>query len=353
MMEKYFKKAVYSLHGYTSPPQKSYKAKLNQNESPFDVPQDLKDELCRSARDLAWHHYPLNESPKLTGKLADRHRLGADQVLLGNGSNQLLQTLLTAVLEHNDPVLYCPPSFSLFDLFPVIYGGRLETVPRPPGTAFPLQDVLETITATRPKIVLLCSPNNPTGDDIDTACLSAVCEKATGIVLMDEAYAEFSGTSFIPLIQKHPNLVISRTFSKAFSLAGLRFGYLLGRREVIAQLRKANLPYNVNLFTELVAIRLLDNRDFMQKQVKYISDERDRLYAEMKTMGHILVHRSFANFLLFKCNDGRQMFLQLKKAGVLVRDVSEYPLLADHLRVSVGSKPENNLFLNVLKSLEG
>ncbi|MBN1997710.1 histidinol-phosphate transaminase [candidate division KSB1 bacterium] len=351
-MEKYFKKAVSELEGYTSPPQKDYKAKLNQNESPFDVPQELKNKLCRSAQELAWHHYPLNESPELAGKLAAWHQVAADQVLLGNGSNQLLQTLLTAVLEQNDSVLYCPPSFSLFDLFPVIYGGRLETVPRPPGTNFPLEGVLDRLAATRPKIVLLCSPNNPTGDDMNAESLSAICEKAHGLVLMDEAYAEFSGTTCIPLIKKYPNLVISRTFSKAFSLAGLRFGYLLGDSAVIAQLRKANLPYNVNLFTELVASRLLDDKSFMQKQVKYICNERDRLFAEMKSIAHIKAYRSFANFILFKCGNAQRMFSQLKQAGVLVRDVSEYPLLENHLRVSVGSKTENDLFLHVLRGLE-
>ena len=350
-MEKYFKNQVTALHGYTSPPQTGMIAKLNQNESPFDVPETIKTELLKKIGSLEWNLYPVNESPQLCEKLASRFNVAANQILLGNGSNQLLQTILTAALESGDRVLYCPPSFSLFDLFPVIYGGTLVKEFQAPGAAFPLDAVLQRIEQENPKIVLLCSPNNPTGSVISLDDLKTVCEKSSGLVFFDEAYAEFHTESAVDLVREYPNLIISRTFSKAFSLAGLRFGYFISTASNIEQLRKVNLPYNVNLMTEQIALRLLDEQDLIQKNVKYISDERDRVYKEMSGLSGITVYPSAANFILFKTNDGKKTFQQLKDKKVLVRDVSGYDLCENHLRVSIGLREHNNLFLEILKVL--
>ncbi|NIA30264.1 MAG: histidinol-phosphate transaminase [Actinobacteria bacterium] len=348
-MEHYFKKSVIELSGYHSPPQGKVRAKLNQNESPFDVPMQIKRGLVDAAAKLSWNRYPVNESPVLKEKLAALYHVSAEQILLGNGSNQLFQTLLTAIIGAEDSVIYCPPSFSLFDLYVPVFDGKLVPVFNPPGSDFPGEEILEKIADVNPKLILLCSPNNPTGSEIPLSILEKICNISTGLVFWDEAYGEFCEESAIPLLKKYQNLIVSRTFSKAYSIAGLRFGYLIARSQIISQFRKVNLPYNINLFTELVAATMLDNVALMDEHVWFLKEERDRLYAEMIKMPAITVYPSSANFLLFRSPNGQKIFSELKERGVLVRDVGGYPLLENHLRVNVGTREENDIFLQALR----
>lgn len=348
-MENYFKVAVENLAGYASPPQEVMTAKLNQNESPFDLPQDFKKEVLDEILGLSWNRYPFNESPDLKTALAHWHGVQDDQVLLGNGSNQLLQTLLSAVVEPGDTVLYFPPTFGLFDLFTTISGGTHLTLMQPPDKPVDLAQVLELVTREAPKLILICSPNNPTGQEFTLAQIEAICQSAPGLVFLDEAYAEFSAQNAVPLLRSYPRLIISRTFSKAFSMAGLRLGYFLSHAQNIEQLRKANLPYNVNLVTERIALRLLARPAIMTGQTEFIKKERDWLLNEMRGMPQITAFSSAANFILFRCKDGKAVFRRLKEQGILVRDVSGYPLLANHLRVSVGRHEENEWFLKALE----
>lgn len=347
----FIKEAVLQLPGYVSPPQRGMKAKLNQNESPFDIPAELKSELLQKFARLEWNRYPENESPGLKAKLAELHGVEPEQVLLGNGSNQLLQTILTATIDNSCKILYCPPTFSLFDLYVPIYGGTAVEVDVHPGEPFPLTAVLQAIDEHQPRAILLCSPNNPTGAEISRADIEALLDRYNGLLLLDEAYGEFSTWTAVPMIREHPNLIVSRTFSKAYSLAGLRFGYLIGDKTVIDQLRKVNLPYNINLLTEAVAVLLLEKRDFVERQVQFLLDEKDRVYTFLKKCKRIDVYPSQANFLLFKCPDSRDLFEKLKERGVLVRDVSGYKLLENHLRVNVGSREENDLFMQELSAI--
>jgi len=347
-MQNYFKKAVLKIDGYISPPQKEYLAKLNQNENPFDVPPDIKEELCEKAKKISWNRYPMNTSPELRSQLAEWHEMNEAEILLGSGSNQILQTILSAVIEPDDKIIYCPPTFSLFDMYAELYGGNLIKVYHPPGTNFPLDELLHTIEQHKPKIILLCSPNNPTGFEMNISDLEKICQAAPGLVFYDEAYGEFSNQSAKILLKKYQQLVISRTFSKAFSLAGLRFGYFLANAEIIAQLVKINIPYNVNLFTEMVAIKLLQSLPFMEEHVTFIKKERERLYNRMSAIEQINVYPSAANFLLFNSTEDVNLFKELKKRDILVRDVSSYDLLEGFQRVSIGTHEENNLFLEKL-----
>jgi histidinol-phosphate aminotransferase len=272
-------------------------------------------------------------------------------VLLGNGSNQLFQTLLTGVLEPGDKVLYFPPTFSLFQEFTEIYAGDLITVYFRPGREFPLKSALSLLQQHRPKLVLICTPNNPTGGEISLAAIAEICERAPGLVFCDEAYGEFCTQTACDLLQRFPRLIVSRTFSKAFSLAGLRFGYYIADPGTIRQLQKVNLPYNVNLFTETAVSTLLDRPQFMESQVQYLVEERERMYSAMSAITGIRVFPSTANFLLFGYPEGRDLFNELKAKGVLVRDLKGYPLLEHHARLTVGSREENDLFLQILSGI--
>ncbi len=350
-MEKYFKKSVVAMQGYESPPQKEYLAKLNQNENPVDVPQDIKDELCERAKTLEWNRYPVNTSPLLREKLAAWHQVKAEQILTGNGSNQILQTLYSAVIEPGDTIIYCAPTFSLYEMFNELYSARLIKVLQPPGTPFPVAELLQKIKKYQPRLVILCSPNNPTGFEMDMDEVRDVCAAAPGLVFFDEAYGEFCEQSAKVLLNQYPNLLISRTFSKAFSLAGLRFGYFIANKDIITELVKVNIPYNINLFTELVACRLLNDPGVMQQQIEKLKIERDWLYRQMQACKFIKVYPSSANFLLFHSPKDVNLFIALKQRGILVRDVSSYDLLQGFQRVSIGSRYENELFLEKLQDI--
>jgi len=350
-MTAFFKKSVLQLDGYASPPQKEFRVKLNQNESPFDVPQEFKDELTKALNNTPWNRYPINESPDLMKKLADRHGVHPRQVLLGNGSNQLFQTLLTAIIAPGDKVLYTPPTFSLYELYSTIYNAERIEIEQAPHDDYPLQKILQVVETQKPKILFLCSPNNPTGYEIDLAAVAQICEATNGLVFFDEAYAEFTGQSAISLLEKYDNLLISRTFSKAFSMAGLRFGYFIGSEKVVHQLRKVNLPYNVNIFTEMAALYMLDHVQVMQKNIDAIKRERNRVFARLNDLNSLVVYPSAANFLLIKGPPGLDLFQVLKEQGVLVRDVSSYPLLQGHQRVTIGLKEDNDILLHTLQTI--
>ncbi len=351
-MERYFKKPVIQRKGYTSPPQKEFKAKLNQNESPFDVPDDLKEKCLKFAAKMEWNRYPINESPQLRNKLAERHNVQPEWFVLGNGSNQLFQTLLTASISSGDPVLLIPPTFSLYELFLGLYEAEVIKVLHGPGQPFPLENVLNKISETQPRLVILCSPNNPTGFTMDLNAVRQICKAAPGLVFFDEAYGEFAEHSAVSLLADHENFLVSRTFSKAFSMAGLRFGYIVGQPDMVSHLQKANLPYNVNVFTELVALQLLENENRLIKNVKFLQTERDRLFSEMQKLNGFTVYPSGANFLLFNGAKHINLFQALKGRGILVRDMSGYPLLDGYQRVSVGFRQENDLFLEALRDIQ-
>lgn len=350
-MQRYFKTSVVQLDGYTSPPQKEFRVKLNQNESPFDVPDTLKQRCMQRIERLAWNRYPINNSQLLREKLAARHRVDPDQILLGNGSNQLYQTLLTAVMSQGEPLLLTHPTFSLYELFAQIYDARIITVLHPPDESYPLDKVLENIQKKKPRLTIVCSPNNPTGSELPLPDVEKICQSAPGLVLFDEAYGEFSDREAVSLVLRNENLVVSRTFSKAFSMAGLRFGYLIAQQKVIKQLAKVNLPYNVNVFTEQVVTELLNHQSELMQHVQYLQKERDRIFSMMQRISGLTVYPSAANFLLIKAPAGLDLFAELKKQGVLVRDVSSYPLLQNHLRVTIGSKEENDMFLKALQDI--
>jgi len=351
-MERYFKKPIIQRKGYTSPPQKEFKAKLNQNESPFDVPDDLKEYCLKSAAKLEWNRYPINESPQLRRRLAERHAVQPEWFVLGNGSNQLFQTLLTASISPGDSVLLIPPTFSLYELFLGLYEAETINVMHGPGQPFPLDDVLSKIAETQPRLVILCSPNNPTGFEMNIEAVKQICEKAPGIVFFDEAYGEFAEQSAVSLLPEYENLLVSRTFSKAFSMAGLRFGYIVGQPNMVGQLQKANLPYNVNIFTELVALQLLEHEHRLIDNIKFLQTERDRIFNEMKKLNDFTVYPSGANFLLFHGSENIKLFQALKDRGILVRDMSGYPLLKGFQRVSVGFRHENDFFLQALRDIQ-
>jgi histidinol-phosphate aminotransferase len=198
-------------------------------------------------------------------------------------------------------------------------------------------------------VVVVCTPNNPTGNLLERDALVAVLKNAKGLVLVDEAYHEFSGQTALPLLSDYRNLVVLRTFSKAMAMAGLRFGYMMAHPEIARQVNKSKLPYNVNIFTLAAAEIVIERRSVLNRGIADLIQERDRVFAELQKRPAVRAFPSKANFILMKtAKPAHDLFDALYKQGVLVRDVSSYPLLERCLRVSIGTPEENNRFLAAL-----
>ncbi len=346
---KCIKPEIRALAGYTAPPQGKVIAKLNQNENAYDIPAEWKNAVCDAMKQLEWPRYPQYSPQSLREKLGERLHVEPDQILLGHGSNQLLYLLGTALLSPGSRVVIPPPTFSLFELAMKLSQSEVVLIPKNDDFSLNMEAVIPAVRSAR--LTLLCSPDNPTGAVIPGAALKEILENTPGIVLWDEAYIEFGGQDAVDLLDKYPNLIVSRTFSKAFGLAGLRLGYLVGHPAMIRELQKANIPYNVNLFTLTLANYMLDHTDWMDRHVQKIISDRQNLFDQMKKIEHIKPYPSEGNFILFQVRDKKSVFTQLKERGILIRDVGSQPPLDHCLRVTVGTPEENGVFLEALKQL--
>ncbi len=344
------KPRVRELKAYTLKPDRGA-VKLNQNENPWGVPEAVRAETLRRLGGRAWSRYPDFVPASLHEKLAAFAGWRADGVVAGNGSNELIQATLMVTVGEGRRVLISEPTFALYRQVATVLGGEVLSVPLNDELGFDVSALRETIERDRPDVVILCSPNNPTGCRVEEGALEELLTTAGGIVVIDEAYFEFSGRTVAPLLERHSNLAVFRTFSKAMALAGLRVGYLLAAPELAREVSKAVLPYNLNLFSQTaaaVAVELYEAE--LRPTVERIAAERERLFTELQSIEGLAPRRSHANFMVVRSSiEPRRVYDELlERFGVLVRDVSGYPMLKDYFRVSVGTPAENDKLLAAL-----
>lgn len=328
--------------------------KLNQNENPFGFPESLKAEVWRRVSQVDWARYPDFYLREITTRLAAHAGVPSDWVLPGNGSNELLQMTLLATLEPGAAAIVPVPSFSLYRIQSLIMGANFVPIQLQPedGFALPTETVIASAQEHRARIVILCSPNNPTGNVYPEASVRRIAAESGALVLLDEAYREFSDQDFLPVLRDHENVVIFRTFSKAFAMGGLRVGYLIGRPDIVQEISKVKLPYGLNIMSEAVALVALDHLSLFQEQVRTIRSLRDTLYTDLRLLPGVHPYPSAANFLLVHFDRPvPEVFDHLLADGILIRDVSNYPGLAGHVRISVGTAVENAALLRSLKTL--
>ncbi len=347
----YVKPEVRALSPYTLKLHE-YRIKLNQNENPFGFPEALKEEVWRRLRDRDWARYPDFYLREITQGLADYAGVPADWVLAGNGSNELLQMTFLATLARDDHVLAPVPTFSLYRLQGVAMGATVLE-PRLPAPHFslPTDEIVELIRSHRPKVVVLCSPNNPTGNTQPIESVRPIVEASTaGLVLLDEAYVEFADQDYRPLLDEYENVALLRTFSKAWALAGARVGYIIGHPRLIEQISKVKLPYGLNILSETAALVALEHRDLLFQTVAEIVRLREHLFQALLTLPGVHPYPSQTNFILCRFDHPTdKVFEACLRAGILIRDVSHYPGLAGHLRISVGTAEENAALIEALR----
>ncbi len=317
--------------------------KLNQNENPYDLPAQLKQEVLADVAVAPWHRYPEFAPAALLERLAAHYGWQADGVLVGNGSNELIQATLSVALGASDVVVASSPTFSLYRLLTNVLGGRYRPVAFGAGFEFDVDGLIDAAVRERARVVVLNSPNNPTGSALPEGAVARILEETGALIVCDEAYQEFGGPTAIPLLGRTSRLIVLRTFSKAFGMAGLRFGLALAHPAVAREVAKGKLPYNVNLVTLAAAGVALRHTDALAARTGEIVATRQRFVQRLTGVAGLTAYPSAANFVLIRCErvSAREVFRKLlEEDGILVRDVSGSPELAECLRISVGT-PED------------
>ena len=335
-------------------PQLDVAVRLNTNESPYPPPPAFMEDLARRigglSGALALNRYPDRDFRELREALAGHVGTLTERVWLANGSNEIIQQLVQAYGGAERRAMTFEPTYEMHSLITRVAGTRLIRARRTPMFAMDIEASIEAIRANRPDIVFLCSPNNPTGNGLTEEDVAALCEAATGLVILDEAYAEFAGGSAWRLIEDHEHLVCVRTFSKAFRMAGARIGYMIAQPRVIESVLKVRLPYHLSSLTQAAGLTALAHAAELSTTVETMVLERERLWNELSTTRGITAFPSRANFILFRSEalPAPELWRRLLDRGVLVRDFSSTPGCDGCLRVSVGTKEQDERFLEAL-----
>lgn len=326
--------------------------KLNQNENPFDLPGWLKEKILDQFRQEPWNRYP--DILPYRGMTAYASFLGVspESVIMSNGSNEMLYTIFMACLGAGRKVLIPEPSFSLYDKLARLQQAEVVEVLTHHDLSFDVEAIIEAAQRETVDFIVLSTPNNPTSKSLSHDEIERIVDAADAIVLVDEAYIEFSREqSALDLIDRYPNLIVLRTMSKALALAGMRIGFAIANPALLAEISKPKIPFASGRLAEITLLEVLENYSLVTDAVKYILAERQRIETELAGIPGVHTFESDTNFLIIRVPNANEVFRKLKDAGVLVRNVSGYPLMENCLRFNVGLKEENDRLLELLKTL--
>ncbi|HPD08505.1 MAG TPA: histidinol-phosphate transaminase [Methanomassiliicoccales archaeon] len=301
----------------------------------------------RECHDLDLGQYPSTYGDGLREELARVHRLSRDNFVVGNGSDESLDVIMKTLVEPGGTVITAHPAYVLHSFFVSINGGRTVTVDL--DERFQLD--VERINSTPGSLVLICTPNNPTSNTFRDEDVRAVIEGAARPVVVDEAYAEYAGRSFLPLVERYDNLIVTRTFSKAYGLAGMRVGYLAAGRELADALQRVKVPYSLNKVGERVAIAALRDPAFLEESVRVVAEQRPFLEEGLRALG-FQVFPSEANYILFRPTvPSERLTKGLADRGVLVRDFGKVRRLENCVRTTIGTREMNTVLLERMQEV--
>lgn len=330
--------------------------KLDAMENPYQLSESLKKELQQRLNAAELNRYPDPSASRLRKKLSETMQVPDDKaIVLGNGSDELIQMLAMAVASHEAEsvcLMSFDPGFVMYKMIADFVGIDYVGVSLREDFSLDMDNIRRAIKQYQPAIIFIAYPNNPSANCYDEAEIEDIISLAPGMVILDEAYHPFAQVSFMDRLTQHDNLLVMRTVSK-MGLAGLRLGLLCGHPDIIKEIDKIRLPYNINVLTQITAEFVLENADVLAQQAKLIRDERARLYDAMNQLTALQVFPSQANFILFRVLDknANEVFESIKKSGVLIKNMkADAGLLKNCLRVTVGTPAENKLFMAALST---
>lgn len=345
---------VVLMEGYHSA-QVDVAVRLNTNESPEPPPSAWIDEIASAARDVDWHRYPDRAATELRSAVGALHEVGPEQVFVANGSNEVLQTVMLTYGGPGRTAAMWEPTYALHAHISRLTGTSVVAGERAADFATDLGEVRRVVEGSSPSVAFLCSPNNPTGVVDSEATVRATLDLVAvgdGLLVVDEAYGQFAPWSALGLVADDVPLVVTRTFSKTWSMAAARLGYLIGPSEVVAELHKVVLPYHLDALKQAAGITAVGHRAEMDAHVSRLVEERGRLVTRLGELP-VDVWPSGANFVLFRPRTvpGGETWRRLVERSVLVRDCSSWPRLEGCLRVTIGTTEEDDLFLSALEEI--
>ena len=340
------------MAGYHSP-QVDVAVRLNTNESPEPPPAAWEADLAAAMGEIDWHRYPDRAALELRTAIGAQHGVGPEQVFAANGSNEVLQTVLLTYGGPGRTAAVWEPTYALHAHIARLTGTAVAEGERGEDFALDLDEIRRVVTGAAPSVAFLCSPNNPTGvvdDPDDVAATLDLVAGRDGLLVVDEAYGQFAPWSALALVGDDVPLVVTRTYSKTWSMAAARLGYLIGPREVVARLDQVVLPYHLDAFKQVAGRLALQHDDAMRARVAALVEERGRLTSRLADLP-VTVWPSAANFVLFRpeSRDGAEVWKALVDRSVLVRDCSSWPRLDGCLRVTIGTPAEDDAFLAALE----
>ncbi|MDN5330913.1 MAG: histidinol-phosphate aminotransferase [Tepidanaerobacteraceae bacterium] len=356
-MTKYKREDLVNLLPY-KPAKVKEAIRLHANESPYDLPEDLKESIFDRVRKESFNYYYDPNCVELREALSAYLGVESDKIFVGSGADEIIYDIVLAFAGPGREVIVPVPSFPSYESFSMVSGARVICVPlllEKDSAEYcwrlDVPKIKSHFKKDIPQVMFICYPNNPTGDYFEENDVLELINDFNGIVAIDEAYYEFGGKTFINRLSQIPNLVIIRTFSKVFSLAGLRIGYAVADESIVEEFYKVKPPYNVNLFSQIAAVEVLKHMDWVEEVKKKIIKAREELKNKLKELPGITVYPSSTNFLLCKFKVPRDLVYQkLLEKGILVRK-PEGKEVEDMLRFSVGTPEQNELLVNSLKDI--
>jgi histidinol-phosphate aminotransferase len=344
------KAAVTQLQAY-DPHTRPGHVKLDANEHPFALPTTIREAVLRALDEVPIHRYPDPGAERLRGRLAHMSGVMPEMLLLGNGSDELVQMVLIACGAPGATVLTPTPTFSMYRLGALMLDQRAVEVPLTPDWSLDLPQMLAAIAREQPRVIVIANPNNPTANCFEPEALLQLIAAAPGVIVIDEAYYEFSRQTVVPLLKAYPHLLVFRTLSKV-GMAGLRVGILLGNPQLVQEINKVRLPYNLNGYSQVAAEVVLQHWELIAPEFQTIIRERERLHARLGQIPGVTVFPSQANFLLARIAAGAvQVWEALGEQGILVRCFPGSSALQDCVRITVGTPAENDLLITTLQAI--
>ena len=325
------------------------KIKLDANEFPYSLTRDMEKELADLLEKMAFNRYPDPQAAKIREIAARSLGVEPEMVMFGNGSDELIQILLIALAGGKPKAVVPVPTFTMYEISASFLGYQVSRVPLDADFDLDVPAILHAAKRGQPKVLFLSYPNNPTGNCFSADRIKTLLEEFPGLVVIDEAYYHFSRRSFLPYLADYANLVVSRSMSK-IGLAGLRVGFLIGHKDLVAQLMKVKLPYNLGLLSQRAAFMAISNMGPIEVKVQEVIEERENLLPELNALPGLRPYPSQANFILFKVDgDADLVHSFLLDKGISIRNLGSVPGLRGCLRVTLGKPGENRAFLEALK----
>ena len=324
--------------------------RLNANESPFPISEACLKEVIEAVKTIEFHRYPDDSHQQLKEAYAKYLGLQKEQLIMGNGSDEMIGLMIGLAISPNKTVYTLKPDFSMYDYYTGMHGGRMITYSYDLNQPFHVEDFIQKGKKEQVNMILFSNPNNPTGKIISSADIKTILQAFPNIpVIIDEAYGEFADQSMLEYIDTFPNLLILRTMSKAFGMAALRLGFLIGCASTIARIRPYKVPYNVNSLTQMIGKIVLHHQEEMKDNITNIIKERERMYKQIQSMSltNVQFFSSHANYL-YGTSNNKQTFLQaLKEKRIIIRDYAD----SDAFRITIGTQKDNTQVLSIIQSV--